>query len=75
MSHVSVRRIETGEAEWKESTISLLAAALNTDIASLLGRDPTQSEGIWTAWNSLDEAERRQLVELARALKIARRQD
>jgi transcriptional regulator with XRE-family HTH domain len=75
MSHVSIRRIETGESEWKESTLALISAALNTDIASLLGRHPAESEGIWSAWNSLDEAERRQIVEIARALKVASRRD
>lgn len=72
MSHVSIGRIERGLQEWNETTISLLAKALNTDVGSLLGREPEQTEGIWSVWADLTEDERRQLVELARALKIAR---
>lgn len=73
MSHVSLGRIERGETLWNEETLALIANALATDIPSLIARDPAQTEGIWSVWNELTESERMQLVELARALKIARK--
>jgi hypothetical protein len=44
------------------------AAALQTDVASLLMRDPTDSEAIWTIWDRAEPAQRRQLTEIANTL-------
>lgn len=73
VSHNTIRRIEMSESNWNEDTLGRIAQALNTDIPSLLARHPEQTEGIWTVWTGLTDAERRQLVELAIGLKRARR--
>jgi transcriptional regulator with XRE-family HTH domain len=75
ISHVSLRRIETGETDWNETTLSLLAQALGTDVPSLLARDPHQTEDVWGMWSQLSDADRRQLVDVLLALKVVRSSD
>ena len=37
--------------------------------ADLIMRDPTEPEGLWSIWDQLAPVERRQLVDIAKALK------
>jgi hypothetical protein len=42
-----------GLMEWKEGILSALSEALGTDPVSLLIRDPSDPEGIWSLWDTL----------------------
>jgi len=39
-----------------------------TDAASLIMRDPSQAEGIWTIWDQAKPGQREQIIEVAKAL-------
>lgn len=69
MSHQNLGKIERGKVPFNETLLDLLADALQTDRASLLMRDPSDPEGIWSIWDALAPTERRQVVEIAKTLK------
>lgn len=68
MTHASLSRIERGLQPYGQALLEALAEALQTDVASLLTRDPTDPEGIWSMWDQAKPGQRRQIVELAKAL-------
>ena len=47
----------------------VVAEALQTDVASLLMRNPAQAEAIWSIWDQAKPAEREQIIAIAQALK------
>ncbi len=61
--------LERGLRGYTQETLEALANALSTDVASLLMRDPTDPEGIWSIWDNALPGERRQIIEIAKALK------
>ena len=61
ITHASLSRIERGHQEYKQSLLEALAAELSIDTASLLMRDPSDPEAIWSIWDQAEPAERRQL--------------
>jgi transcriptional regulator with XRE-family HTH domain len=65
-AHISM--LERGQRGYTQGTLEAVAAALQTDVASLLIRDPTDSEAIWTIWDRAKPAQRHQLVEIAKTL-------
>ena|SRR3990167_4661010 len=67
-SHASLSRVERGLQPWNEGLLWGLAEALGTDPVSLLIRDPTDPEGIWSIWDQAKPAQRKQIVEVARTL-------
>jgi transcriptional regulator with XRE-family HTH domain len=67
-SHASLSRIERGKQDWNESLLYALADALQTDWVSLLIRDPTDPEGIWTVWDHAKPTERRKIVQMAKVI-------
>jgi transcriptional regulator with XRE-family HTH domain len=64
--HISM--LERGQRGYTQETLEAVAAALQTDVASLLMRDPTDPEAIWTVWDQAKPAQRRQLLIIAQAL-------
>src|SRR3954453_22393294 len=64
--HISM--LERGQRGYTQETLEAVAAALQTDVASLLMRDPTDPEAIWTVWDQAKPAQRRQLLEVAKSL-------
>lgn len=64
-SHASVGRIENGKMPYKQPVLEAMADALGTDAASLLIRDPTDPEGIWTLWEKALPVERQTITEHA----------
>src|SRR5437773_12355845 len=64
--HISM--LERGQRGYTQETLEAVAAALQTDVASLLMRDPTDPEAIWTVWDQAKPAQRRQLLVIAQAL-------
>jgi transcriptional regulator with XRE-family HTH domain len=68
MTHASLSRLERGLQPYSQGLLEALAVALQTDAASLLIRDPTDPEGIWSVWDQASPSERRQIVEIAKTL-------
>lgn len=67
-SHASLSRVERGLQPWNQRLLYALAEALQTDWQSLLMRDPTDPEGIWSLWDQAKPIERRQIVETAKII-------
>lgn len=69
ITRASLSRIERGVQPYSEAILEALAAELTAgDKASLLVRDPTDPEGIWTIWDAAKPGERRVIVELAKTI-------
>ena len=68
ITHASLSRIERGLQPYSQPLLEAIAHALQTDPASLLTRDPTDPEGIWSIWDRAKPGERRQIVEIAKTL-------
>jgi transcriptional regulator with XRE-family HTH domain len=65
-SHLSM--LERGLRGYTQDMLEALAEALTTDPASLLMRDPSDPEAIWSIWDQAKPGERRRIVEVAKAL-------
>ena len=64
----NLSRVENGRQDYNETFLELVADALNTTPASLIMRDPTAPEAIWSIWETAKPADRRQIEELARVV-------
>lgn len=64
--HLSM--LERGQRGYTQDTLEAVASALQTDVASLLMRDPTDADAIWSIWDQAKPAQRRQLVEIAKTI-------
>src|SRR5262245_21332200 len=62
-SHLSM--LERGERGYTQETLEALSEALQTDTASLLMRDPTDPDAIWSVWDQAKPGERRMIVDIA----------
>ena len=45
-----------------------LAEALQTDAASLLMRDPTDDDAVWSIWDNAKPGERRMILDIAKTI-------
>ncbi len=68
MSPAQLSRIETGKSPYTQDFLELAAHAYQTDVASLLMRDPSDPEAIWTLWDNARPGERQQIEDVVRAL-------
>lgn len=64
----SLSRIERGLQPYNQEILERLAEALMTDVASLLIRDPSEPEAIWSIWDRAKPGERAQIRSVAEAL-------
>lgn len=69
MSIAQLSRIETGKQPYIQDFLEMAANAYRTDVASLLERDPTDPDGIWSIWDNALPAQRRAIVEHAKIIK------
>lgn len=67
-THASLSRIERAIQPYSQELLEGLAEALATDPASLLMRDPTDPEGMWSIWDQAKPGQRRMIVEVARTV-------
>jgi transcriptional regulator with XRE-family HTH domain len=67
-THASLSRIERGLQPYSQPLLEALADALMTDAASLLMRDPSDPEGIWSIWDHAKPGERRMIVDIAKTV-------
>ncbi len=51
MSAANFSRVETGKQPYTQDLLEAVADALGTDAASLLMRNPTDPDEIWTIWD------------------------
>jgi transcriptional regulator with XRE-family HTH domain len=65
-SHLSM--LENGKRGYTQETLERVAEALSTDPASLLMRDPTDPEAIWSVWEKAKPAQRVTIVEIAKTI-------
>jgi len=63
--------LERGQSAYTQGTLEAIADALQTSVSSLIMRDPTQDDAIWSIWENASEGEKRQITEVAKALKRA----
>lgn len=54
ITKTSLSRIEKGKQPYSQPILEALADVLETDPASLLMRDPTQGEAIWSLWDRIE---------------------
>jgi transcriptional regulator with XRE-family HTH domain len=64
----SISRIENGQQPYTQDTLEALADALMTDPASLLMRNPTDEDAIWSVWENAKEGDRRKIVDIAKTI-------
>lgn len=69
MSTSALSYLERGQSAYTQETLERLAEALGTDPASLIMRNPSDQDAIWSIWDTASEGEKRQIAEVARALK------
>lgn len=53
ITKTSLSRIETGKQPYSQPILEALADVLETDVASLLMRDPGQPDMIWSIWDRI----------------------
>jgi len=63
-----VSNLEKGKRRYNQDVLEALAEALETDPASLLMRDPTEPENIWSIWEQANEGQRATIREIAEAI-------
>ena len=65
-SHLSM--LENGKRGYTQETLERIAEALQTDPASLITRNPTDDDPIWSIWEHAKPSERRMIVDIARTV-------
>lgn len=68
ITHASLSRIERGLQPYSQAILEAIADALMTDVPSLLMRDPTDPEGIWSIWDKAQTGERKMIVDIAKTI-------
>ena len=68
MTHSHFSMLERGERGYVQDTLEKVAGALNTDVASLLMRDPSDTDAIWSLWDLAKPGQRKQIVEIAKTI-------
>jgi transcriptional regulator with XRE-family HTH domain len=67
-SKASISRIENGEQAYTQDFLEACADALRTDPASLLMRDPTDDEAVWSIWDRAKVGERQMIESIVRSV-------
>lgn len=73
MDKSNLSKVERGFLPYNQEMLERLADALMTDPASLLMRDPTRPNAIWSIWDQASAGERQQIEAIAQALISARK--
>lgn len=69
MTHATLSRIERGLIPYGQHLLEMLAEIYQTDPGSLIMRDPTEPEAIWSIWDKLKPADKVRVVELAKTIQ------
>jgi transcriptional regulator with XRE-family HTH domain len=65
-SHLSM--LERGQRGYTQDTMEIIAEALQTDVASLLMRNPEDPDAIWSIWEQAKPGERKLIVDIAKTV-------
>ena len=65
MSEAQLSRIETGKSPYTQDILELAAEAYQTDVASLLMRDPTDPSAIWSIWDQAQPGQKTLIEDMA----------
>lgn len=68
MDKSNLSKVERGILPYNQDLLERLADALMTDPASLLMRDPSDKDAIWSIWDRASKGERAQIESVANAL-------
>lgn len=68
ITKTSLSRIELGKQPYSQPILEALADVLETDPASLLMRDPSQSEAVWSIWDRIEIPKRNDALRILEAL-------
>ena len=68
VTHATISRLERGLTPYQQPLLEEIAEALNTDVASLLMRNPEEPEAIWSIWDQAKPGEKRMIVDLAKTV-------
>jgi|SRR5581483_2392569 len=60
--------LERGLINYTADNLEAIAGELDCTVGDLLERDPQDPEGIWTVWKQANPEQRRQIVEISKAL-------
>lgn len=71
-SKASISRIEAGSQAYTQDFLEAAADALRTDPASLLMRDPTDEDAVWSLWNDAKIGERQMIENIVRTVVKSR---
>lgn len=69
MTHATLSRIERGKLPYNQPLLEILAEIYGTEPASLIMRDPSANEPIWSLWDALSPPARQQAFAVIEALK------
>lgn len=67
-THATLSRIERGFSPYQQPLLEALAKEYETDVTSLLDRNPEDPERIWPVWNEAKPAQRKKIVEIAKTI-------
>lgn len=67
-THATLSRIERGRQPYGQALLEAIAEALSTDVSSLLMRDPSDPDGIWSVWEQAKPGERQMIVDIAKTI-------
>lgn len=68
ISESQFNRIENGKSPYNQAFLELTAEYLETDVASLLMRDPSQPDAMWSLWDRASIGERKDIERLVRVI-------
>lgn len=69
ISRPHLSKIERGKRKYDQAFLESAADELGCAPADLIMRNPMDSEGIWSIWETLKPVERQQFVEIAKTFK------
>jgi transcriptional regulator with XRE-family HTH domain len=69
MSHQNLGKIERGEVEYTDELLELLAGIYGTDKGSLIMRDPSKADPIYSVWETLTPPQRKEALEIIEVIK------
>jgi len=65
LSHAQLGRIERGLQPYNQALLEALAELYGTEPSSLLMRDPTREDAIWSLWDQAKEGQRQEIEKYA----------
>lgn len=65
LSHAQLGRIERGLQPYNQGLLEALATLYKTDPASLIMRDPTREDAMWSLWDQAKDGQRLEIEKYA----------